>query len=187
MNYDKLRIMRTRCGLSITEISQRSGVPEPTIKRIFSGKTADPQFQTITALVYAMGGSLDEIIDENIKRDTPANAESDSQKSPEITNDTTPIIGDTTPITDDTTLTEKSENTVESFKHVIDSYKQQLSDETGKYEKEIERLMKAYSDRINALRREKVVLAFALGFLILYIIVFFTYDVLNPNVGWLQS
>lgn len=180
MNYDKLRIMRTRCGLSITEISQRSGVPEPTIKRIFSGKTADPQFQTITALVYAMGGSLDEIIDENIKRDTPANAESDSQKQPEITNDTPPIISDTT-------LTEKSENTVESFKHVIDSYKQQLSDETSKYEKEIERLMKAYSDRIDALRREKIVLAITLGCLILYIFIFFSYDIFNPNVGWLQS
>ena len=39
-----------------------SGVPEATIRRIFSGDTPDPRFDTIARLTTAMGGSLDEIL-----------------------------------------------------------------------------------------------------------------------------
>ena len=36
-------------------------MPEATIRKIFSGETADPRFETVVRLVSAMGGSLDKI------------------------------------------------------------------------------------------------------------------------------
>ena len=43
------------------DISAASGLPEATIRKIFSGETADPRFETVVRLVSAMGGSLDKI------------------------------------------------------------------------------------------------------------------------------
>ena len=36
-------------------------MPEATIRKIFSGETADPRFETVVRLVSAMGGSLEKI------------------------------------------------------------------------------------------------------------------------------
>lgn len=39
-----------------------SDLPEATIRKIFSGETADPRFETVVKLVLAMGGSIDEML-----------------------------------------------------------------------------------------------------------------------------
>lgn len=41
---------------------EMSGLPDTTIRKIFSGETADPRFETVVRLVSAMGGSLDDIL-----------------------------------------------------------------------------------------------------------------------------
>lgn len=63
MYVSKLIEMFERSGLTKPILSELSGVPLATIKRIFSGETPSPQFQTVVALVRAMGGSLDELCD----------------------------------------------------------------------------------------------------------------------------
>lgn len=56
----KLKEMFEKTRLTKQQLSELSGVPLSTIKRIFSGETPSPQFQTVVDLVRAMGGSLDE-------------------------------------------------------------------------------------------------------------------------------
>lgn len=50
-----------------------SDLPDATIRKIFSGETADPRFETVVKLVYAMGGSIDEMLGN-----APAHTESES-------------------------------------------------------------------------------------------------------------
>ena len=61
MIKEYLKYLKTNGGYSWHDISSASGLPEATIRKIFSGETADPRFETVVRLVSAMGGSLDKI------------------------------------------------------------------------------------------------------------------------------
>ena len=53
--------MKERCGLTNEEISKDSHVPLQTVNNVFSGRTQDPGYSTVAALVKAMHGSMDDI------------------------------------------------------------------------------------------------------------------------------
>ena len=61
MIKEYLKYLKTNGNFSWHDISNASGLPEATIRKIFSGETADPRFETVVRLVSAMGGSLDKI------------------------------------------------------------------------------------------------------------------------------
>lgn len=58
-NY--LKTLKNQGNFTIEDISKLSGIPEPTVKNIFSGKTEGPSIETLAPIIYAMGGSLDAI------------------------------------------------------------------------------------------------------------------------------
>ncbi|MEG3633161.1 helix-turn-helix transcriptional regulator [Micromonospora palythoicola] len=53
-----LRALRRQADLSQRELAERSGVPQSTVARIESRRSADPQFGTVQRLVRAAGGTL---------------------------------------------------------------------------------------------------------------------------------
>ena len=65
-NY--LTSLKNKGNFSWSELSEMSGLPDATIRKIFSGETADPRFETVAKLVMAMGGSLDEIRKRDMKQ-----------------------------------------------------------------------------------------------------------------------
>ena len=72
LNY--LNTLKTQGNFTFETISNLSGVPEATIKNIFSGKTEAPRFDNVSAIVKAMGGSLDAIYNVAKKEDVEGNA-----------------------------------------------------------------------------------------------------------------
>ena len=72
INY--LNALKTKGNFTYETISNLSGIPEPTIKNIFTGKTEDPRFETVSALVNAMGGSLDAIYSATKQDNVESNA-----------------------------------------------------------------------------------------------------------------
>lgn len=71
MNIEYLIKLKNELHLTYEELSEKSGVPESTLIRIFSGKTASPYYQTIEDIVKAMNGSLDEMSGIS-KEETPS-------------------------------------------------------------------------------------------------------------------
>lgn len=63
MKAEDLKKMKNECGLTTRQISELSGIPESTISRVLSGQTDNPTFDTVCAIVKAMGGSLDKLAD----------------------------------------------------------------------------------------------------------------------------
>lgn len=61
MLKEYLKYLKINGNFSWHDISEASGLPEITIRKIFSGETADPRFETVVRIVSAMGGSLDKI------------------------------------------------------------------------------------------------------------------------------
>ena len=74
MILDYLNALKNKGNFTIETISNLSGVPESTVKNIFSGKTEDPRFETVSAIVTAMGGSLNDINSKKEKEDIEMNA-----------------------------------------------------------------------------------------------------------------
>lgn len=69
-----LNALKTKGNFTYETISNLSGISEATIRNIFSGKTEDPRFETVAAIVIAMGGSLDAIYTATKTEDVETNA-----------------------------------------------------------------------------------------------------------------
>ena len=65
MWLDKLKDLKKRSGMTTKAIAEKAELPERTVVRIFSGETFAPGIDKLRAIVYAMGGSLDDILDES--------------------------------------------------------------------------------------------------------------------------
>ena len=65
MWLDKLKDLKNRSQMTTKQIAEKTNMPERTISRIFSGETFAPGIDKLRAIVYAMGGSLDDILDES--------------------------------------------------------------------------------------------------------------------------
>ena len=62
MIKDRLKALQIKADINCAEWSKMSAVPEATIRKILSGETPDPRFDTIVKLVTPLGGSLDDIV-----------------------------------------------------------------------------------------------------------------------------
>ena len=52
---EKLKTMKKNSQMTNQQIAEKSGVPESTVARIFSGKTPNPTIVTVISIVRAMG------------------------------------------------------------------------------------------------------------------------------------
>ena len=57
-----LASLKENTGMSWAEISAASRVPETTLRKIFSGETKSPGFDTVIQIVIAMGGNLNDLV-----------------------------------------------------------------------------------------------------------------------------
>ena len=61
MWLDVFNEMRKKSGMSLDEISAKSGVPKGTLSKITAGITKAPPLETMRKLVYSMGYTLDDL------------------------------------------------------------------------------------------------------------------------------
>ena len=76
MWLDAFNKMRKESGMSLDELSAKSGVPKGTLSKITSGITKAPALETMRQLVYAMGYTLSDLEE---KENAPAPSEDDTE------------------------------------------------------------------------------------------------------------
>lgn len=74
MVKDYLKTLKNKGEFTCAELSSLSGIPEATIRKILSGETPDPRFETVSKLVNAMGGSMDDILGRKKGEEIETNA-----------------------------------------------------------------------------------------------------------------
>lgn len=72
MWLDKLKAMKADSGMTTREIAEKSGIPEPTLEKLFAGATKEPKLGTITTLVHFFGRTLDDLDDSQKTKKEPA-------------------------------------------------------------------------------------------------------------------
>lgn len=63
MWLDRLKEMKNKSGLTTRQIAEQSGLPEPTLVKLFAGVTKDPKLTTVQQLVHFFGHTLDDLAD----------------------------------------------------------------------------------------------------------------------------
>lgn len=58
----RLRKIRSEQGMTVKDLSEKSGVPEKTIYRIETGEVQDPKISSIEPLIGALNCSADELL-----------------------------------------------------------------------------------------------------------------------------
>lgn len=63
MGLERITDLRKQVGMTIDELSIRSGIPVSTLKKISAGLTANPTLDTVKAIARALNCSIDEFDD----------------------------------------------------------------------------------------------------------------------------
>ena len=64
-----LNILKEKNGFTYEALAEKSDCSLSTVKNLFSGKTEDPRLATVSPIVYAAGGSMDEMLNPNYTKD----------------------------------------------------------------------------------------------------------------------
>lgn len=62
-----LKALKSKTSETYKSISEKTGIPQTTVEKIFSGRTKDPKLYTIRSIVHCLGGTLDDLVEESNK------------------------------------------------------------------------------------------------------------------------
>ena len=85
---EQLKEMKRRSGLTTSAIAEQSGIPEPTLEKLFAGATKEPKLETMKQLVHFLGYSLDDLYTtskpKNVLRVDFGHGEMGAKKAPPL-------------------------------------------------------------------------------------------------------
>jgi len=80
MGLERINEIRKQRGMTIEELSERSGIPVSTLKKISAGITTNPSLDTVKAIARALDCTLDDLADDSRPRILAAAAHFDLDK-----------------------------------------------------------------------------------------------------------
>jgi transcriptional regulator with XRE-family HTH domain len=160
-----LTTLRLKNDLTFEAIAEKSKRSVSTIKNLCTGKTEDPRLDTVAPIVYAMGGSIDEMYNPDKSKDE---------------------IKETSVLA----MKDIYENQLNAIKQ---SYDEQINNIRGHYEQHHQDLVDNFEKRL-ADKREMIdiqkseckVYRKAFWFCALILIGLLIAEVMNPNLGWFR-
>ena len=171
-----LTALRLKNDLTFEAIAEKSKRSVSTIKNLCTGKTEDPRLDTVAPIVYAMGGSIDEMYNPDKSKD-------------EIKETSVLAMKDIY----ENQLHAIKESYDEQINNVRNHYEQHREDVTTNYEKrladkiEIIDLQNAHIAKLEELSKSKTKLIIALSsILIALFFVLLILEFLHPEHGWIR-
>lgn len=160
-----LTSLRIKNDLTYEAIAEKSKRSESTVKNLCTGKTEDPRLDTVAPIVYAMGGSIDEMYNP--------------EKSKDEIKETSVLA-----------MKDIYENQLAAIK---ESYDEQISNIRRHYEQHhqdlIDNFEKRLADKREIIEMQKKehkstkIVAWVCGAILVCLLIA---EVMNPNLGWLR-
>ena len=77
ISIDKIReyivSLKNAGNFTLEDIANMSGIPLPTIRNIYSGKTPDARFSTVAKIIISLGGDLNKLVGDEKKKEIEVN------------------------------------------------------------------------------------------------------------------
>ena len=81
--FERLSARRKEIGMSLDTLVEQSGIPKGTVTKILTGVTPNPGIETLKAITYALGLSLDDLAG-NAERPAESGGPSDESRFMEL-------------------------------------------------------------------------------------------------------
>ena len=167
-----LTALRLKTGLTIEAIADKSNRSESTVKNLCTGKTEDPRLDTVAPIVYAMGGSLDEMLNPDKSKDEMKETSVVALK--DMYEHQISVIKDTS---------EQHINNIRAH------YEQHHEDLRENYEKRLadkRELIDSYKEQISSLAKDNRTIKMALCICVAVFIGVLIAEVMFPSLGWVR-
>lgn len=168
-NY--LTALKEKTGLTYDAIAEKSKRSESTVKNLMSGKSEDPRLDTVAPVVYAMGGSIDEMY---------------TGKSREVTKEIT--INSIKEIYE-YQLAESAKTNEIHINNIRTHYEQHRQDVKDNYEKRLadkREIIDQKDKHIKTLEKEILSSKIFSWVCVAVLVALLIAEVANPNLGWLR-
>lgn len=165
-----LTTLKEKSGLTIEAIAEKSQRSESTVKNLCSGKSEDPRIDTVAPVIYAMGGSVDEMYTG--KKDAAKEISISSIK--EIYEHQLAELGK---------INETHINNIRAH------YEQHRQDSIENYEKRLadkREIIEQKDNHIKTLEKESLHSKIFAWVCVAVLVALLIAEVMNPNLGWLR-
>ena len=162
-NY--ISLLKTKTGLTYEAIAEKSERSESTVKNLCNGKSEDPRLDTVAPIVYALGGSVDEMLNPDKSKDEMKEISVSSLK-------------------------EFYEFQIASMKETNEAH---ISNIRAHYEQHHEDLKENYErqladkiEQIKDLKKDNFIRGLVIGLFATIFVVLFIMEIMHPQHGWLR-
>ena len=159
-----LTVLKEKSGLTYETIAEKSGRSESTVKNLCSGKTEDPRLDTVAPVIYAVGGSLDEMYTGKSKDAVKEISIASIKEMYEFQ------------------LAEYRKTEEAHINNIRAHYEQHRQDFKESHEQQLQYKDLLYIEKCKESRLFKILAGVGFGVLIVLLIL----EVANPNLGWLR-
>ncbi len=167
-----LNELRLKTGLTFEAIAEKSQRPLSTVKNLCNGKTEDPRLDTVSPVVYALGGSIDEMLNPGKSKDTMKEVSVVSLKE-----------------SYEFQLSVIKETSEEHIHNIRTHYEQHHEDLKENFEKRLSdkrELIESYKEHIKTLEKECRTSKISFWVCVAVFITVLIAEVMNPNLGWFR-
>ena len=84
MWQENLKKMKAASGKTTAEIAKGSGIPEPTLEKLFAWATKDPKLPTMQKLVYYLGYTLEDLCRDEENASAPSKDDEEALSVDEV-------------------------------------------------------------------------------------------------------
>ena len=159
-----LTTLKEKSGLTYETIAEKSGRSESTVKNLCSGKTEDPRLDTVAPVIYAVGGSIDEMYTGKSKDAVKEISIASIKEMYEFQ------------------LAEYRKTEETHINNIRAHYEQHRQDFKESHEQQLQYKDLLYIEKCKEARLFKILAGVGFGILIVLLIL----EVANPNLGWLR-
>lgn len=163
--------LKEKSGLTLEAIAEKSGRSESTVKNLCSGKTEDPRLDTVAPVIYAMGGSIDEMYTGNSK---------DAMKEISISSIKEMYEYQIAEIS------KMSETHISNIRAHYEQHRQDFKDNVEKRFADKREIIEQQKEHIKTLKKESFTTKIFALICVAILITLLIAEVMNPNLGWLR-
>lgn len=164
--------LKAKTGITYETIAEKSGRSESTVKNLCLGKAEDPRLDTVAPVVYALGGSMDEMLNPQKNKDELK--EVSVLQLREMYETQIAIMKET----NETHINNIRAHYEQHHEDLKENYEKRLADKRE--------LIETKDAHIKSLEKESHSHKFAFWICISILITLLILEVMNPSLGWIK-
>ncbi len=167
-----LKQLMTKTGLTYEAVAEKSERSESTVKKLCNGQTEDPRVDTVAPIVYALGGSMDEMLNPGKSKDEIKEVSVASLKEFyefQIAS-----------------MKETNEAHVSNIRAHYGQNIDELKENNTKIEQQYEKMLKIKDEQIKKLEKSGVYKTIIIGAFVSIFVILFIMEIMHPEHGWLR-